>query len=71
MKKEGIKCDYPREEAGVGWVCRITGFSSHAKGKLAKQCPVDEKNECAKNFVEEKGFWWPDRTVVLGQGRGG
>ena len=67
---EVIKCDYPRRE-GSKWVCPITGFSSYNRGKLAEQCPVKRKNECAQLFAEKAWFRGFNRTVGWGQGRDG
>lgn len=56
-----IPCDYWARE-GSNLVCRITGLKVPEMGKLAQQCPVDDRNECARRFVEENGF---ERRRVL------
>lgn len=65
MEKK-VYCDYPYK-SDSGLVCRITGFDSPYLGKLAKQCLLDKKNECAQQFARTEGFWKPKVLPRLGR----
>ena len=67
MREGTIRCDYPEKRGKSGLVCRITGVKATSRGVLAKQCPVDERNECAEDF-NRYGFWRSEIRVG-GQGR--